>query len=349
MATKKELVEACSYSRRRLVAAFVSGAPGGHEAEPRRVGRTVVGGLALAVLLIAGAAVASVLTPQTPDDWNRVGLVVTRGDRPATYLILEESAHPTLIPVINLTSAQLILGADVTATALDQRLVDEQRPAIPIGIVGAPQTLPRSDAFIQTGWTACTADDVGVAVDLATDVKVEVAPGAGLIVRSADRLWLIATSSRREARDRRTYRYPIASAVDENLFVGYGLGALAEALDVPPGWLALFPEGGEVGPQGFGVPLGRPALDPPVPGAHVGDYVVGQGGGGAMVVDGGFQALDPFALAVLQSLRSRVNVVELAAGLPASYLPSTYAASHWPDAALRPLDSQPCAQLDVEP
>jgi len=90
MATKKDLVEAYSFSRRRLITAFLSGAPGGREVEPSRPGRTVVGGLALAVLLVAGAAIASVLASRTPEDWNQVGLVVTSGDQPATYVILEE-------------------------------------------------------------------------------------------------------------------------------------------------------------------------------------------------------------------------------------------------------------------
>ena len=61
MATKKDLVEAHAFSRRRLVTAFLSGAPGGREVEPARPGRTIFGGLALAVLLIAAAAIASVL------------------------------------------------------------------------------------------------------------------------------------------------------------------------------------------------------------------------------------------------------------------------------------------------
>ena len=125
MATKKDLVEAYSFSRRRLITAFLSGAPGGREVEPSRPGRTVVGGLALAVLLVAGAAIASVLASRTPEDWNQIGLVVTRGDQPATYVILEEHDLPELIPVINITSAQLILGADVKATSVDQEVVDD--------------------------------------------------------------------------------------------------------------------------------------------------------------------------------------------------------------------------------
>ena len=61
MATKKDLVEAHAFSRRRLVTAFVSGAPGGREVEPVRPGRVLIGGVALSVLLLAGAAIAGFL------------------------------------------------------------------------------------------------------------------------------------------------------------------------------------------------------------------------------------------------------------------------------------------------
>ena len=212
MATKKDLVEAYSFSRRRLVTAFLSGAPGGREVEPSRPGRTVVGGLALAVLLVAGAAIASVLASRTPEDWNQVGLVVTRGDQPATYVILEEHDPPELIPVINITSAQLILGADVKATSVDQEVVDEQTPGIPIGILGAPQTLPRPKQFIETGWTACTDDGVGIAVDVSNDERVDRTTSAAIVVESAGGHWLIATSSSSEGKQQRAYRYPIAEA-----------------------------------------------------------------------------------------------------------------------------------------
>ena len=95
MATKKDLVEAYSYSRRRLVTAFLSGAPGGREVEPSRPGRTVVGGLALAVLLVAAAATSSVLTGTPEEDWNKVGLVVSR-EQAAPYVLLENRDHRLL-------------------------------------------------------------------------------------------------------------------------------------------------------------------------------------------------------------------------------------------------------------
>src|SRR3954453_5032588 len=303
MATKKDLVEAYSFSRRRLVTAFLSGAPGGREVEPSRPGRTVVGGLALAVLLIAGAAIASVLASRTPEDWNKVGLVVTRGDQPATYVILDLQDPPKLIPVINITSAQLILGADVKATSVDQDVLDEQTPGIPIGILGAPQTLPRPDRFIQTGWTACSGDQVGIAEDVSGEPGGPPTTRAAVGVQSAGKHWLVTTSSAREGEDRRAYRYPISEAEGDQLLVDYHLGQKAAGIEVPPGWLALFPEGGEVGPGGFGLPrFGQKAVDSPVSGASVGDYLVLGGGRGAMIVDHGYQPLDPFSLAVLQNM-----------------------------------------------
>ena len=348
MATKKDLVEAYSFSRRRLITAFLSGAPGGREVEPSRPGRTVVGGLALAVLLVAGAAIASVLASRTPEDWNQVGLVVTRGDQPATYVILEEDDPPELIPVINITSAQLILGADVKATSVDQEVVDDQTPGTPIGILGAPQTLPRPDRFIESGWTACTGDGVGIAVDVSEDQKVERTETQAIVVQNDGAYWLIATSNSGEGKQQRAYRYPISEDERDQLLVDFRLGPRAAAISVPQEWLALFPEGGVIGPAGFGVPhFGEPAQDSPIPGANVGDFVV-LGEGGAMVVDGGFQALDSFALAVLQNSTFRgEGPTQLEGEPPQDYDESDYLASHWPDTALTPLNSPPCAQLDV--
>ncbi len=68
MGTHRDLVEAHAFNRRRLVAAFVSGGRGGPELEHARPGRPVAGGLALAVLLAAGAAVSGALQSQGPAD-----------------------------------------------------------------------------------------------------------------------------------------------------------------------------------------------------------------------------------------------------------------------------------------
>lgn len=350
MATKKDLVEAYSFSRRRLTTAFLSGAPGGREVEPSRPGRTVIGGLALAVLLIAGAAIAAVLASRSPADWNQIGLVVTRGDQPATYVILEESSSPTLIPVINITSAQLILGADVKATSVDQSIVDEQTPGIPIGILGAPQTLPRPSQFVDTGWTACTDDRVGTQVDVSATERVQREPEAAVVVENQDQQWLIATSPARD-RDRRTYRYLITPEVKDQFLTGFDLDQRSAATKVPQEWLALFPEGGALGAEGFGISdFGKPVQGGPA-GVRVGDYVVDDSGQAGVYFDGGVQRLDEFSLALLQNLDygDGDGPQPISGELPAEFADTTYAEAMWPDAAPEPLASPPCAQLDVDP
>ena len=68
MTTRSDLVEAYSFSRRRLVSAFISGTPGGGEIEPPRTGRTIVAGVAVAVLVLAGAAVTRTSSPSSAEE-----------------------------------------------------------------------------------------------------------------------------------------------------------------------------------------------------------------------------------------------------------------------------------------
>ena len=61
MVTPRDLVEAQSFARRRVVTAFVTGAAGGRGIDPPGRVRVIVGGALLAVVLTAGAAVSGAL------------------------------------------------------------------------------------------------------------------------------------------------------------------------------------------------------------------------------------------------------------------------------------------------
>lgn len=65
MVAPRDLAEAQSFSRRRLVTAFVAGTSG-PETESPRPGRALVGGLVLAGLLLAGVAVRHELGSHGP-------------------------------------------------------------------------------------------------------------------------------------------------------------------------------------------------------------------------------------------------------------------------------------------
>ena len=62
MVTAAQLSESQAYERRRVVTAFETGEPPERISEPPSVTRALLAGVAVAVLVLAGTVVASVLT-----------------------------------------------------------------------------------------------------------------------------------------------------------------------------------------------------------------------------------------------------------------------------------------------
>ncbi|MEV7429748.1 type VII secretion protein EccB [Nocardioides sp. NPDC092400] len=358
MATKKDLVEAHSFSRRRLVTAFVSGAPGGREVEPTRPGRTVIGGVALAILLVAGAAIASILNPRAPSDWTDGGLVVSKKGG-ASYVILEGGDDPELRPVINPTSAQLILGSDTEPSFVDQSEIDKYVPGEPIGILDAPATVPDEDMLLDADWTACTAEGRGIKVDVSAEQLVTPTTTAGLLVEAGGRFYLVAESERAELGDQtRAYLYAVPDqGASDLLLQQLGLGIREEAVRVPEQWLTLFPAGGPLsfssfGLTGFGERSPNAGQDGIPTGARIGDRYE-SGGIELLLTAEGPVSLDPFAAAVYASVEK-----------PAGYEPRTlepegdpqltqavpaYQRANWPAGTLDAVPGEQCAVLLPEP
>jgi hypothetical protein len=71
--TSRDVLEADSFHRRRLVTAFISGAPGGREVEPRRDGRTIVAAVMLGLLLASGTAAGRAASGHTTTEEPRHG------------------------------------------------------------------------------------------------------------------------------------------------------------------------------------------------------------------------------------------------------------------------------------
>jgi len=360
MATKKDLVEAYSFSRRRLVTAFVSGAPGGREVEPSRPGRTIVGGLALAVLLCAGAAIAGVFKPDVDIDWEQPGLILSK-EKGAAYVILEpdEDGNHQVRPVINVTSAQLILGADTTPEVVPQAEIDEETPGADIGILGAPVTVPSTDVLIQTGWTACTDDDRGTRFTVSATPGVTPAPDSGLVVQSGGTFYLIAHSEPDDAGESRAYRYELPTEREtpgrDNLLNTLGMPGTGSAPVVPSEWLDLFPAGGPITLESFGLDrfgkkspeAGQGGLPPR---AKIGDYydIDGQL---TVLTGAGPTPLSDFAREVYLEIRPD-SVTDLGLSEPADVAQaaeSPYAPAHWPAGDLREVVGEQCVQLVTEP
>ncbi len=355
MATKRDLVEAHAFSRRRLVTAFVSGAPGGREVEPVRPGRTIVGGLALSVLLILGAVIAGVFAPRTPEDWNTVGLVVSKDDG-GLYVITEASEHPVLRPVINVTSAKLILGDLATdPTPLSTSFIQSQSIGEDVGILGAPHDVPSASRLVGSGWTACTDSRHGVRVDVAASPDVRATPGVGLVVVSEGVYFLIAEAPATDELETTAYRYrlPDEPGVRDNTLQDLGLPPSVESTAVPPGWLALFPAGGDLSWASMGITGDgtRPAYVGGDSGFgeefRVGD-IVDLDDGTVLLTEESPVPLDAFARAVYENLPSPYTpTVRTAASTSLGRVLPPYLDAHWPTETQTPPLGESCARLDA--
>jgi type VII secretion protein EccB len=355
VATKKDLVEAYSFSRRRLVTAFISGAPGGREVEPARPGRTIVGGLALAVLLIAGAAITGIFAPRAPDDWTQPGLVLSKEDG-NPYVILEGQDEVVLRPVINSTSAKLILGPDPALRNVPQEEIDKQVVGEDIGILGAPARVPSPDLLIPTGWTACTAAGQGIRVTVREHPTVETRTGGAFLVENDGGYYLIAVAGQGRDPQPRAYSFRLpddGSARDNTLAALDNLATTVDdAVEVDDDWLALFPEGAPLTEGSFDISRRGAEVDPGegsgIPGdARVGD-VLTDGSTDYLLLADGPAPLTEFASAVYRNLEDEPRVFELSSSLGRAFASSPFAGNQWPDVAPELIEQQPCAVLHAE-
>jgi hypothetical protein len=275
VATKKDLVEAHAFSKRRLVTAFVSGAPGGREVEPVRPGRVLIGGIALSVLLLAGAAIAGFLIGRPNSAWLEEGSFVISKETGERYVVLRGGDDPLLQRVPNYLSAQLLLGeSELSANRVSDTYIREVALGPDLGIDGAP-TLPAAGDLIDDGWTACTAADTGIKLTLTDEPDIAELRQSAFLVSSGGSAWLIAPSPTGGG-----YRLELPSdATSADVIASrLGFGATSTAPRVPEEWLNLFPVAPPLSTDSFGLtdegqPADYPGAETDLSRFRIGDLV----------------------------------------------------------------------------
>ncbi|MCI2957451.1 type VII secretion protein EccB [Agromyces atrinae] len=231
MATKKDLIEAQGFSRRRLLSAFTGGAPGGKELDPAKPLRAVIAGIALTAAVILGGVFYGLIRPGLPQGWENNRLVLA-SDTGARYLSVEGVLHP----VINTASARLLIPAgDFKVVSTDQGTLAGIEIGDTIGIVGAPDDLPAPDDLINTGWTACVSGDAQTSVSISAAPDATPATGDGAVVSRDGDLFVVAGG----------FRYAVAEDEANAVLRAVGLGA-ASPVAVEGRWLNLFEPGDEL-------------------------------------------------------------------------------------------------------
>jgi Protein of unknown function (DUF690). len=226
MATKNDLIEAQSFSRRRLLTAFVSGAPGGKELEPAAPLRAVFTAIALAAAVILVGVFWGIVRPGLPSGWDN-GRLVLVSDTGARYVTIEGKLHP----VINTASARLLIpSSDFDVITTDQATLSGIELDSTLGIVGAPDSLPARAALVGDGWTACVAGG-------GLDVRIEETPAAkqtsGAFVVSSEKKQFVVAGGQ---------RFEVSAKQSDAILRAVGLGG-QDVVAVPTPWLNLFTPG----------------------------------------------------------------------------------------------------------
>lgn len=336
MATKKDLVEAQSFSRRRLTTAFVSGSPGGREVEPHRPMKAVIGGLALTVVLVLGSMAFGWLKGSLPQDWGDNKLVIAKTSG-ARYISIKETLHP----VLNTTSARLLIPADAfeVITVADDKLARQKRGAT-IGILGAPDSLTPPDALTNSGWVSCLGAEGGVATAVGASARSTAAAAGASVVSTGGQTFVIAGGM----------RYPVAAADLSAVMLALGLDGRPPRT-APAVWTNLFALGPPLEPLRIAA-FGKPAPGLP-PGATVGSVLAvantGQEARRYLVNAAG--ELEP--LPDLAHALFRIGSGSTTQDLPVTpaqvtqltVSPQEVAPPAWPTALPAPVAEAPCATL----
>jgi type VII secretion protein EccB len=190
VATGKEQIEALKFARRRMVANLLAPSPTGSDAGAPRPVKTFLASMVLGVVAVATMTVLGYLHPSAPSGWQN-GLAVddTSG---AAYISYEGELHP----VLNITSAKLILGNHFVKYDVPDSVINAQTIGGPFGIPDAPPDVPPAGQVNLTTWTLCqqakvptdqttvggqTVLEVGYGQGAATAI----AAGSGLIVHNS--------------------------------------------------------------------------------------------------------------------------------------------------------------------
>jgi type VII secretion protein EccB len=233
MRSRRDQVQAHAYVVSRLTCALVHGEPDAQESPLRRTGLGTFGGLLLGTLAVAAFLVWGLISTSGKPVALTAGELVMAKETGARYIY----AGHELRPVLNWSSAMLLTAGNTAMTAVPAATLAGLAQGQPVGIVGAPDSLPAAGAVNKGSWLVC-AQNTGqpeVSVSIGVPARaVPPPPNGALLVQASGEQYLIWHGQRLKL------DAPwIAAAL--------GLGR-ARVLQVSPAWLNAVPAGPDLRP-----------------------------------------------------------------------------------------------------
>jgi len=231
MQTQRDHVHAHQFQMGRMSSALVLGDPTSAENPSHRAMIGLFVGIMLAVLIVAGFAVYGWLVPGGSKSWRNPGVIIVEKETGNRYLFLGGELRPTL----NLTSAMLIQGASSKIQLTSRNSLKGVPHGAPVGLAGAPQTVPDPSALVSGPWLVCLAGSVG---GPAAGLGLNLDPAAPAAPLAPDRFELVSGGGD----DYLIWRGHKHKISDRTVPVALGV-ANAQPIPAPAAWLDALPDG----------------------------------------------------------------------------------------------------------
>lgn len=189
MRTRHEQMQAYRFVTRRIVSAMLSGEPETTELPMRRLGLALVASFVVGAIAMAAVGVYGFINPSGGKPAEN-DIIIMR-ETGARFVFVAGQLHP----VLNFTSAQLIVGTAKAPRTMSQRSLDDVARGRPLGIEGAPDPVPAKEALLGLPWSVCAAKPAG-ATAVRTTLRVGTAPKGGTAL--GDQALLVTTSAGEE-------------------------------------------------------------------------------------------------------------------------------------------------------
>jgi type VII secretion protein EccB len=154
MQTRRDLYQAHRLMMQRIGMALLAGEPDLPEPPTRRLIVSVFASLMVGVLVVAGFGVWGLLSPGGATGLDEPGTLIIEKETGTKYVYSQQDKK--LYPVANYASARLILNT----TQVNRKLVSQSSLAKfdrgqPVGILGAPDSLPDANHQVTGPWSVC--------------------------------------------------------------------------------------------------------------------------------------------------------------------------------------------------
>jgi type VII secretion protein EccB len=190
MQSRRDQVQAHLFVMGRITSGMLRADPDAPESPQGRTNRGAIAGIVVAVLLCAAAFIWGLISPGRSNTWRDSQSLIVDQDTGASYLYVDGR----LRPVRNYASARLLGGTKMKTRKVRTKSLDGAPHGQPIGIAGAPDSLPAPADLSRGPWAVCSgtgytgpaATLTTLAVGASTTGDAPLTAGEGMLVTGPD-------------------------------------------------------------------------------------------------------------------------------------------------------------------